>query len=153
MQYIGYDISRKHYQDAMKTVEDILAEKDELFQRTQPGAMVYDKEKVSGGKGTNAFDEYVIGMERKQIAARLEEAKSILQERSEILRIKERDLRESRDVFDKVYVAKYLDKRRIYRIARMINYSERQTKRILKIIANKLKDGTKCHENSDRIPQ
>ena len=145
MQYISYDISHRHYLEALQRVEDIIAEKDRLFEKTQPSAMVYDKERVSGGSQANTFDEYVIGMERLQIDKRLEEAKSILQERNEILRIKERDLRASRDVFDKVYAARFIDKRRIYRIARMINYSERQTKRILKIIANNLKDGTECH--------
>ena len=144
MLYISYEISKQRYFDTQRALETILDEKEALFQRTQPKAATYDKEKVTGGNAGNVFDDYLIAKERLMIDKRLDEAKSLLKDRETLLKVKEAELRESKETFDRIYVAKFLDKTANYKIARLMHYSERQIRRILFQIRKALKDVRKC---------
>lgn len=137
--YLQYEGYRRKYIAAQQKYDELLSEKEALFERTQPGAVIYDKERVSSGTSSNKFDDYVIAKERTQIDERLDEARQILDEREQLLKRCEKDLRDSTNVYDKVYCLRYLDRLRIYKVANAVHYSEAQVYRILRDISESLK--------------
>ena len=134
MLYIEYHEYRDKYYDAQRKYDEVLSEKEHLFIKTQPKATQYDKEVVSGGSPSNSFDDYVIAKEKKQIDERLEEAKSILEDRERLLKLKEEELRLSKDWHDKVYVYKYLDNLSVNEIKYKMHYCRSNIYEILKKI-------------------
>ena len=134
MLYIEYHEYKIKYYKAQEKYDEVLSEKEHLFAKTQPKATQYDKEVVSGGSPSNSFDEYVIAKEKKQIDERLEEAKSILEDRERLLKLKEEELRQSKDWHDKVYVYKYLDNLSANEIKYKMHYCRSNIYEILKKI-------------------
>lgn len=140
MIYIDYEEYRSKYIDAQKNYDKILTEKEALFEITQPHSTDFSKERVSGGGGgNNTFDSYLIAKEKSCIDARLIEAKSILEDRERLLKLKEDDLRKSNNIFDRIYTHKYIDAMKVYKIAKAVGYSEPQVYRYLKKILRKIK--------------
>ncbi len=139
MIYTIYEEYKNKYYDTQREYDIILTEKEKLFMLTQPSAVKFDKEPVSGGIVDNMFERYLILKEEKKIDQRLEEIKSILDDRERLLKLKEQELRESTNVQDKIYKYRYIDKLKVYKIAKLVGYSEPQIYRILKAIRNNLK--------------
>lgn len=134
MLFVEYEDFRIKCLETQKMYDQILAEKEELFQRTQPQSTRADKEKVSGGSGVNAFDSYLMEKDRLRIDERLMEVKSLLDDRKQLLSLKYQELRSSKDVKDKVYRFRFLEHKRVYWIAKQVNYSEAQVYRIIDFI-------------------
>ena len=134
MIYLEYEKYKKEYYETQKIYNEILNEKERLFLITQPKATKYDKEIVSGGKADNKFDNYLIQSERKKIDSRLKEVEEILDKRRILFLSKEKDLRESKEVEDIIYVLRYIDKLKIHKVCYMSHYGEAQVYRILKNI-------------------
>jgi hypothetical protein len=152
MIYLEYERFRVKYADAQRMVDEILEEKEKLFQRTQPKSTMgeYEREfdkaiRVGGSGGTkvNQVEEYVIELEERQINERLTEAKAILEDRAALLQQKEQELRASKHIDDELYCLRYLDRMRVRKISQMMNYSEPQIYRRLKIIRDKINDDRK----------
>lgn len=139
MIYIEYEAYKNRYYESQKKYHDILNEKEMLFAMTQPKTVKFDSEPVKGGVHNNIFDEYLILKEKKNIDQRLDEIKAILEDRERLLKLKEEELKNSNNIHDKVYKYRYLDKLKIYKICRLIGYSEPQVYRILKSIRNNIK--------------
>ena len=139
MIYPIYEEFKSKYYETQKEYDNILSEKEKLFALTQPSAVKFDKEVVSGGVKDNTFDKYLILKEEKKIDQRLEEIKAILDDREHLLKQKEKELKESTNIQDKIYKYKYIDKLKIYKIAKLVGYSEPQVYRILKTIRSSLK--------------
>ena len=144
MLYLDYECAKQRYQDAQNSVNAILNEAEELFAMTQPNSVRVDKERVSGGKQENVFEAYLIEKERRCIDQRLLEAKSLLEERKYLLKLKEQELRSSKESFDRIYRYRYIDKLQGWKIAKMIGYSKSQVYRILSMMGQEIKDATKC---------
>ena len=144
MIYIEFEEYRQKYWETQRKYEEILTEKEMLFAKTQPKSVQFDNERVGGGSPNNAFDEYLIQKERKKIDVRLAEAKSIMEERENLLRLKEEELRHSNEVIDKLYCCRVLDKMKMQRITRILNYSESHIYRMLGEIYREVK---KMREN------
>lgn len=140
MLYVEYNLLRHKYIAAQIQYDAILSEQEELFLRTQPTAVSFDKERVTGGDQANPFDEYIIAKERKRIDERLKEIKSILDDRKELLDLKERELRASKDWYDKIYTYYFLDRLTITQLELRIPYSRVQIWRKLNIIKSNLKE-------------
>ena len=134
MLYIEYEIYKNKYYEVQKKYNEILNEKEELFARTQPTAVRITGDKTTGGKHINAFDDYLIQKEKKNIDQRLEEVKSILDDRERLVKLKEQELRASNNSFDKIYRCRYIDRLTIEKTARISNYSRSQVFNILKEI-------------------
>ena len=134
MVYVEFDAICKRYTNAQAAYDELLQEKEALFAMTQPGAIRYDKDRVGGNTARNTFEEYVIAKERSRIDERLEEQKTILDERKKLKDMKETELRLSKSLFDRIYVYHYLDKLTLTQIENRIPYSRVQIWRKLKII-------------------
>ena len=136
MEFVDY---RAKYLEAQKHYDEILNEKAQLFETTQPKAVISDNEKISGGVKNNSFDDYLITKEKQRIDERLAESKKILEDRELLLKLKEKELRASNILIDKIYCMRYLDGVRVNRIAIIANYSESQIYRGLDEIRKSLK--------------
>lgn len=141
--YLEYDAAKIKYREMLMQYEEILSEKAELFAKTQPQSVQYDKDRVSGGEAVNKFDEYIVKKDRKKIDERLAEIRSLLEDRERLLRLKEKELRLSSDIRDKVYLMRHVDNMRIYKIANITHYSEAQIYRILHDIRETVKHDRK----------
>lgn len=139
MLYIEYEKYKSKYYEVQKKYNDILNEKEELFSKTQPRAIKMSGDKIAGGTHSNLFDEYLIQKERKNIDRRLEEVKSILDDRERLVKLKEQELRASNNAHDKIYRCRYIDKLTIEKTTRIVNYSRSQVFNILKEIRKNLK--------------
>lgn len=147
MLYVEYNDYRDKYYKAQKTVDDILDEKVELFIKTQPKATDYNKETVSGGTVGNPFEAYVIAKDEKNIDNRLEEARTILELREILLKQKEKELRNSKDWFDIIYVYYYIEKLTMRKIAKRVPFGTTEIYRKIEIIRKNIKleqKGTKA---------
>ena len=137
--YIVYEDFKNKYFESQNKYDEILREKEYLFSKTQPKAARTDKIIIAGTK-TNVFDEYLVVKEKKRIDQRLEEIKAIVEDRSKLLKLKEVELRHSKNIWDKIYTMRYLDNLNIQKIAFILNYSQSQVYRKLeKIRRNKLR--------------
>lgn len=139
MIYKEYELYKNKYYEAQKKYNAILNEKEELFAKTQPQAVKVTGEKTEGGKHENLFDNYLIQKEKKNIDKRLEEVRSILNDRERLLRLKEQEIRASKHSHDKIYRCRYIDRLTIEKTARLSNYSRSQVFNILKEIRKNLK--------------
>lgn len=146
MLYIQYIEFKKKYTAAQKDYDSIISEKEKLFRATQPKGTDFSKEKVVGGTSSNLFDNYLIESELKGIDKRLEIARSILEARKVLFRLKEEELKLSKDVYDRVYVYKEIYKLQVYKVAGLVGYSEPQVYRILR----KIKKNIKVIENDSK---
>ena len=143
MIYTAYEDLKDKYMEAQMLCDEILTEKQALFAMTQPSSIDYGRDRVEGGRQSNPMETYMIRKEKAQIEQRLSEAKTILKDRYELLKVKERELRESKHIYDKIYRMRYLDRLRVYRIARKVNYSESQVYRILQDIEDNLRENAR----------
>lgn len=140
MIYIEYDEYLRRYHDAQRKYNDILTDKEMLFSMTQPKSIDTSKEAIKGGfKPSNAFDGYLILKEEKRIDERLKEAKDILEERLLLLEMKKSELKDSKEILDRVYMCRYVQKMKVCMIASKLNYSEMQIYRFLREIKQHVK--------------
>lgn len=131
MIFFDYAVLRLKYHEAQTRLDEILSEKEDLFERTQPKSPPLDRDRIDNGTPRHAFDEYLIEKERKRIDERLAEAGELLAERERLLNEKEAELRASADTYDRVYRMRFLEHKRVHQIAGACHYSEMQIYRIL----------------------
>lgn len=144
MLYLDYEILKSKYLEIRMVWDALMSEKEMLFSKTLPTAIQLDKERVSGGIQSNSFDDYLIKKEQLHLDEQLLEAESIIVSREKMLKMKESELRSSRNLHDRIYVMRYIDRSRVINIAKRIGYSESQIYRILETIDEKIKHATKC---------
>lgn len=143
MVYIEYEELKGKYLNAQRCVDQIITEMERLFDKTQPKSADLEKDRVSGGSYENAFDVYLIEKERKNIDSRLTEAKAIMIERQKLVKLKEGELRDSKEIIDRLYVYRYLDRMKVKRIPGRIGYSRPQVYRMLSEIRRNMQHETK----------
>lgn len=131
--YQEYEVFKLRLSETQMRYNKILSEKENLFARTQPQGINFG-DRVSGGEYVNAFDRYLIDKEKSKIDERLAEVKSILDDRKELMSLKEEEIRSSKDPECKIYCLRYIDRVRVYKIPKMVSYSEAQVYRFLNII-------------------
>jgi hypothetical protein len=126
-----YEISVMHY-------ETLLREREDLFERTQPQGIRYDKDKVMTSPESDPFALYMAEMERTGLQKRLETARDIMNDYKTIRDEREASLRRSKDIMDKIYRMRYLDHLRPLYIAKRIGYSKSEIYRKLDTIEKKM---------------
>lgn len=139
MIYPEYHYLLLKYSETQSRLSDLLNEKEELFAITQPKGVNTEKEAVSGGKNTNLYEAYLIQKEQSHIEERIAEIKEILDDRYKLLKDAEGRLKASLILDDRIYKMRYIDRTRVYKIARRLNYSESHVYRIIERIEKNLK--------------
>lgn len=143
--YVIYEYFKNKYFDVQKKYDEILREKEYLFSKTQPKAVRIDKG-IIATTPINVFDEYLIEKEKRKIDQRLKEIKAIIEDRAKLLKLKEIELRHSKNIWDRIYTMRYLDNLHIQKIALILNYSQSQVYRKLKKIG---RNTLKCEKMQD----
>lgn len=131
MIYLEYEMYKIKYIESQEQFSMVLTEKERLLTKTMPSAIRYDKDKVQSSPTGNILEDYVVALEDEHIDEKLNQLRQILNDRKLLLEIKERELRQSQDMPDKVYVHRYIDGHGINRISRDLSYSKSQIYRIL----------------------
>lgn len=151
MVFLIYEDYLQRYIEAEKMQHDLMLFQEELFHRTQPKALTYDADRVDGGMYSDKMEEYMYTKEKHNLDQRLLEANKMVEARLSCLKAKEAELRQSKALYDRIYVLRYLEHVRVFLIARKLNYSESQIYRILNKMDKKLKHAKKCEKDSDII--
>ena len=138
---------RKSERDYNNAVDD----KERLLYTVTPHSVI-PKEIVNHiSPSSNSYDKFVnYSAMVTEIDERIKHTKDVFNNRTYLLKIKELELRESKDLLDKIYVYKWLDGQKEKHFFRLIGYSRAQTYRIvdemrkkIKEIERKVKDETK----------
>lgn len=137
LEHRGYYLS---YLEAQKKLEDIINEYEVILTKVQPKSSLaehereFSKETIlpPSGKKINKAEEYAIAMEQRKIKERLSDAKLILQERFNLLDLKEQEIRKSRDIYNRIYTLKWIDGLKADVIIEETGYSRSQVYNILK---------------------
>ncbi len=138
MLFLEYEKTKRKFHEIKRVYDSILAEKENLFLKTQPRAVDTGKEKVTGSHIGSPFDAYVMELEEKGINERLDEAKALMEQRQSLLSQTEDELRHSEELEDRVYIMRYMERKKVRRISKVIGYSEPQVYRTLKNIREKI---------------
>ena len=136
------------YREASDNVERILNEYEMIAQKVQPKSSLAEHERefspvvvAALGQSINKSEEYVIAMEQHKIEERLYSAKLILQERTELLRLKEEELRKSKNIYNMVYTLKWVDGLKPDAIVKETGYSRSQVYNIINHLQAQLERG------------
>ena len=139
MLYLEYERAKARFRRAQTIYENALLEKERLFTITQPKAITYDKDTVQTSPSGDMLDNYVIALEEEKIEEKLKPYRDLLFGSEDFLDLKERELRKSTDIFDKIYVLRYLEGMSIKNISKQMNYSRAQTYKKVQSIQRRIK--------------
>ena len=134
MDYLEYERYRLKYNAMQERFASVLLEKERLFTNTLPSGIRYDKDKVQHSVDDNPLEEYVIQMDEKQIDDTLDQMRKTIKDWEMLLEVKERELRKSLSIPDRIYTCRYLDGDGIGKISSSLCYSKSQVYRILRKI-------------------
>ncbi len=138
-----YEIFKK-YKEAKKNYDKKLEKKALLILQTQPRAIDTSKEKINGGTFVNKFEEFVKQLEK--LDPELQKARNERDLQEYFLKKKVIELKNSKEIKDKIYYYKYVERLKVRHIPCKVNYSKRQVYRYLEEIEESLKmaqNGTK----------
>ena len=136
MIYQTYDEYRRLYDDLMEQYNELLMERERLFQTTQPKAIDPSREKVNGGSG-KGLEEYIVKVEA--VDEQIAQVKFNIAERRNLMRLKEDELRRSGNIYDVIYVYRFIDHRRAKWIAGKLHYSRSQIYRVIDSMEKKMR--------------
>ena len=143
MVYVEYEQVKTRYFESQRRFAHLLMDKERIFASTLPSGIRYDKDVVQSSP-TVPLESYVAELE--EIENKLSKARETMSDWEILLKVKEKEVRESKEIPDKVYVMKYLEKMSVSKISYSLSYSKRQIIRILKKIE-------KCIKMSPNVTQ
>lgn len=131
MIYEEYEAIWSRIRKIEKELFDLINKRDELFSMTQPKSATMDKEMVDGKNPVNTMEEYVIQKEYYQ--ERIEQLNIMLDDWGQVLRRKREELQLSRNIYDRIYYLRIVEKILPERIA---TYIPCDTSNVYKIMKN-----------------
>ena len=128
----------KDYNRAKKDYEKALDKKVMLFYRTQPGA-IKPKDIVNNiSPRSDKYLKYSADLEILEFD--IENNRNILEVRELRLKLKEKELRESKEILDKIYVLYFLKRMKVKHIAIKVNYTREWTYELVNKIKSNLEE-------------
>ena len=128
MVYPDYIKIKSKFFTLQKKFEELLLTKEKIFADCLPSGIRYDKDVVQTTP-SDPMIRYVENLE--EVNNKIAQTREALKDWEILLKLKERELRESKVINDRIYVMKYLDQISVSRISGILNYSKRQTYRII----------------------
>lgn len=122
----------------------LIDKRDELFENTQPKTTKYDKELVDGKQISNIMEIYVI--EKEYLNERIDLLNQTLDDWYQVLKRKRDELKQSKNLYDKMYYYFCIERLSIHKISYLMNYSESQIYRKLEKMGINVKDAKKCEK-------
>lgn len=140
--FVEYHSLKKEVNKINDDLDDLLNKKARIFGMTQPQASDVTKEMFPSAMSSN--DKFLLyTIKTEEIDRQIINKKNELGIKKYHLKLKLMDLRESKDILDRIYVYKYVDKKKVGKFYRLMHYSRAQIYRKLDEIEEKLKDETK----------
>ncbi len=133
MLFVEYNEQLKKYKNSKKCYYNLLEHKARIYLKTQPKSVQLEDDYVNNGsKNNNRFLLFVIELEKNE--KELQDAKNELELQKFLLEEKEKELKESDELLDIIYLDYFIKKEKVNNIAKKINYSREQTYRYIKKI-------------------
>lgn len=142
MIYEEYEAIWSKIRKIEKELFDLINKRDELFDMTQPKSSKFDKEIVDGKNPINTIEQYVI--QKEYMNEKIVQLNQTLDDRYQILRRKRDELRQSKNIYDRIYVYYCIERLSIVKISYLTNYSQSQIYRKLEKMNINVKDAKKC---------
>lgn len=130
MIYEEYEAIWSRIRKIEKELFDLINKRDDLFSMTQPKSSTMDKEIVDGKNPVNAMEEYVI--HKEYLNEKINQLNQTLDDRYQILKRKREELKLSKNIYDRIYYLRGIERLSVYRISVIIGYSKEQTYRYLR---------------------
>ena len=130
MIYEEYEAIWSRIRKIEKELFDLINKRDELFSMTQPKSATMDKEMVDGKNPINTMEEYVI--QKEFLNEKINQLNQTLDDRYQILKRKREELKLSKNIYDRIYYLRGIERLSVYRISVIIGYSKEQTYRYLR---------------------
>ena len=142
MIYEEYEAIWSRIRKIEKELFDLINKRDELFDMTQPKSSKFDKEIVDGKNPINTIEQYII--QKEYMNEKIAQLNQTLDDRYQILRRKRDELRQSKNIYDRIYVYYCIERLSIVKISYLTNYSQSQIYRKLEKMNINVKDAKKC---------
>lgn len=139
--YLDYEYTKARYEAMQERFAKVLLEKERLFLQAIPGAIRYDKDKISSTPIGSPLEDFVVNVDTKELDIKISRLRRHLNDWGALLSIKENTLRKSTSLTDRVYVMRYLDGYGVNRMCRQLHYAKSRIYQILQGIENNLKCG------------
>ena len=139
--FLEYELLKRECKLAKKEYDKALEKKAEYYYSVLPGASDTSKELIKIECTNDKFLNYTIRIQ--EIDSEIDVRKNLYGNLSYRLKLKEIELRNSKELLDKIYTYRYLDRYKVNKIARLVEYSRAQLYRKLDEIDKKVKDETK----------
>lgn len=120
-----------------KELFELINKRDELFTKTQPKATTLDKEIVDGNNPSNMMESYVI--QEEYYTMRIEQLQQSLDDRYQALKRKREELKLSKNICDRIYYLKNIEKLNVFKVSVLVNYSKEQVYRYLRKMNKNIK--------------
>lgn len=130
MIYEEYEAIWSRIRKIEKELFDLINKRDDLFSMTQPKSATMDKEIVDGKNPVNTMEEYVI--QKEFLNEKINQLNQTLDDRYQILKRKREELKLSKNIYDRIYYLRGIERLSVYRISVIIGYSKEQTYRYLR---------------------
>lgn len=125
-----------------KELFEYIDKRNVLFDKTQPKSPKLDKEKVDGKNTTNMMEQYVI--QKEYLNEKINQLNTTLDDLYQVLKRKRDELKQSKNIYDRIYYYYRIERLNVYKIANLTSYSQSQIYRKLEKIGIKTKDAKKC---------
>ena len=135
MIYEEYETIWNKIRKQEKKLFNLIAKRDELFEKTQPQSSKFDKVLVDGKNPTNTLENYII--EKEYLNEKINQLNTTLDDLYQVLKRKREELRLSKHIDDRIYYYRFIERLSVYKIGSLIGYEKTQIYRHLKIIAKK----------------
>lgn len=139
--FIEYELLKRECKLAKREYDKSLEKKAEYYYSVLPGANDTSKELIKTECTNDKFLNYTIRIQ--EIDSEIDVRKNLYGNLSYRLKLKEIELRNSKELLDRIYTYRYLDRYKVNKIARLVEYSRAQLYRKLDEIDKKVKDETK----------
>lgn len=136
--YLQYHNLNKEYKRAKREYEKALEKKALYLYSVLPGSTDFSKEKMAETV-SDKFLNYTIKIAEidKEIEVRRNLSDNLLYR----TKLKGLELRDSKEVIDRIYVYYFIDRISVRKFCRLLNYSKSQVYRLIEEIEKKLKMG------------
>lgn len=115
-----------------KELFEYIDKRNVLFDKTQPKSPKMDKVMVDGKNPTNMMEQYVI--QKEYLNEKINQLNTTLDDLYQVLKRKRDELKQSKNIYDRIYYYRIIERLNMYKIASLVGYSKEQTYRYYKKI-------------------
>lgn len=138
MYYLEYHNLLKKYKKAEKDYYDALEEKSKLILAVMPKASQAKEVMTSGGNTSSDSKLIQYVNEIDKVDNLINQSRNNRDMLNYELKKKEREMRTNGDVYDKIYIYKWIDRKSVYKFYRLTGYSRPQVYRFISEMKEKL---------------